>query len=170
MVVGDKCSLEAQEGIMKQKKLKKLVKKVIRAEVWDEPELIKARIRHCAYVVQLSDGHIVFLDKPDVLHKKKAIKNPISFVQRNMKQITDCIDRLEKSLNGQKVCYFHTAYAGMSKDTKLVRYFFTDPQTKEDELLYSVIKEASKEDVECLIAGWQKVEKKFAKKLQKYLK
>lgn len=66
---------------MKQKKLKKLVKKVIRAEVWDEPELIKASIRHCAYVVQLSDGHIVFLDKPDVLHKKKAIKNPISTCQ-----------------------------------------------------------------------------------------
>lgn len=44
MVVGDKCSLEAKEGIMKQKKLKKLVKKVIRAEVWDEPELIKANV------------------------------------------------------------------------------------------------------------------------------
>ena len=104
-----------------------------------------------------------------------ARKNVNYFINENMRQITEKIDCLKEALENKREVYTFVHYSGQPADSELVTYncvrLCDNPEYAPFRWsnLQSV-KKLSSEDIQAIIDGLEEVSKKFAKRLNTYLK
>lgn len=182
-----------------QKKLKEKYMDIICKEVWvDSVQMQEYARKKCEYVVELSNGTIIDIDKPsieknfcfgygmyarstdeevasaDVL-AEHAKTNTEYFIQENMKQITDNIVILKEALVENTEVYTFVRYYGAPDTSKLMGWkcckIWDNPDN--EPLKWSnlrTIRKLGKDDIQCIIDGYEEVGKRFQKRLQAYLK
>lgn len=181
-----------------QKGLKEKFNEIIRTEVWQDEHMQQYSIKESDYIVELSNGNIVSIDKPRIqkdfcfgygayanytdeqLKRAEALadkaRNDVNyFMEQNMQQVTCKIKALKSCLDGNKECYSYVKYAGQPITSDLVAYsvcgIFDNPQHcpyKWDRL--GAVRKLDNSDIEQLILGYEEVLKKFKNRLQTYLK
>lgn len=181
-----------------QKELKEIYMDVIRNEVWEDEHMQKYARKTCAYVVQLSNGNIISIDKPNIEKNfcfgmgwygtytqeqfeqaeeeaENARKNVNYFIDENMRQITDYIDNLKECLEQKMECYTYTHYTGQPDNSILKGYSITNicnnPEYNPGK--WSACRDVEKlrsDDIQAIIEGLEEVEKAFMKRLNTYLK
>lgn len=182
-----------------QKELKEKYMKVICSEVWKKDEKMQEFARkECAYVVELSNGNIISIDKPAIQKDfcfgmgeygrctqeefeeaqdlaKRANEDVSYFINKNMEQITDEIEALKECLENRKECYTMTHYImqpekSILKDYSVVR-ICDNPEYAPSRWSSCVdLKKLDKNDIQIIIDGLEEVGKKFMKRLNTYLK
>lgn len=183
---------------MTQKQLKEKYMDVIKKEVWSDEDMQEYARKECAYVVELSNGNIIAIDKPRIKKDfcfgmgmyatytqeefekaeelaEEARSNVNYFVSHNMEQLTNVVDDLKESLNGSLETYTFVQYCGQPEDTILKGFnivrICNNPEC--NPLRWSRIKAVKKldnEDIEKIIAGYESVIETFQKRLNTYLK
>lgn len=182
-----------------QKKLKEKYLDIICKEVWKNSERMqKYANKKCEYVIELSNGTIIDIDKPsieknfcfgygmyarstdeevasaDVL-AENAKTNTEYFIQENMKQITNNIVILKEALVGNTEVYTFVRYYGAPDTSKLMGWkcckIWDNPDN--EPLKWSnlrTIRKLGNDDIQRIIVGYEEVGKRFRKRLQTYLK
>lgn len=182
-----------------QKELKEKYMKVICSEVWKKDEKMQEFARkECAYVVELSNGNIISIDKPTIQKDfcfgygeygrctqeefeeaqdlaKKANEDVDYFIKKNMEQITNKIEALKKCLENRKECYTMTHYImqpekSILKDYSVVRICDNPEYTPSRWSSCVDLKKLDKNDIQAILDGLEEVGKKFMKRLNTYLK
>ncbi len=182
-----------------QKELKDKYMEVIRKEVWVDSEHMQEFARkECAYVVELSNGNIISLEKPRIQKDfcfemgmygtytqeeferaeglaEKAQTDVNYFIQNNMEQITNKIKYLKECLEKEKECYTFTHYSGQPDKSILKSYNIVricdNPEYCPGR--WSNCKNLEKldnDDIKAIIVGLEEVGKGFMKRLNTYLK
>lgn len=182
-----------------QKELKEKYMNIIKTEVWQDSERMQEYARkECEYVVELSNGNIIDIEKPRIEKNfcfgmgmyatytqeefeaaedlaENARTNVEYFINENMKQITEKIGYLKEALDGKKEVYTYVHYSGQPEDSDLVAYnsvrICDNPEYAPFRWsnLQSV-KKLTNEDIQAIIDGLEEVAKKFMKRLNTYLK
>lgn len=182
-----------------QKELKEKYMKIICSEVWKKDERMQEFARkECAYVVELSNGNIISIDKPAIQKDfcfgmgeygrctqeefeeaqdlaKRANEDVSYFIKKNMEQITNKIEALKKCLENRKECYTMTHYImqpekSILKDYSVVR-ICDNPECEPGRWSSCAdLKKLDKNDIQIIIDGLEEVGKKFMKRLNTYLK
>lgn len=182
-----------------QKELKEKYMNIIKTEVWQDSERMQEYARkQCDYVVELSNGKIIDIEKPRIKKDfcfgmgmyatytqeefeaaedlaENARSNVEYFINENMKQITEKIGYLKEALDGKKEVYTYVHYSGQPEDSDLVAYnsvrICDNPEYAP--LRWSnlqSVKKLTNEDIQAIIDGLEEVAKKFMKRLNTYLK
>lgn len=182
-----------------QKELKEKYMNIIKTEVWqDDFRMQEYSRKECEYVVELSNGNIISLDKPRIqkdfcfgmgmyasytdeeLEEAEALADKARtdvqyFIDQNMKQITDKIKVLKEALEGKRECYTYINYSGQPETSDLMTYtpcrICDNPEfdPRRWQRLHAV-KKLSSDDIQLIIGGLEEVAKKFMKRLNTYLK
>ena len=182
-----------------QKELKEKYMDIIKKEVWESNEhMQKYAMKECAYVVELSNGNIISLDKPRIEKNfcfgmgmyatytdeefkaaeemaEKARTDVNYFISENMKQIREKIDCLNEALENKREVYTCVSYTGQPDDSELVAYSCVRICDNPEYAPYrwanlKAVKKLSNEDIQAIIDGLNEVSKKFMKRLNTYLK
>lgn len=185
--------------MMSQKELKEKYMEIIKKEVWQGDEDMQEYARkECAYVVQLSSGNIISLDKPRIQKNfcfgmgmyatytqeeferaeglaKKARTDADYFIQKNMKQITCAIENLKECLEGKRECYTFTHYTGQPENSILKGYntveIYENPKYCPGRWLnHRDLEKLDNDSIQAIIDGLEEVGKAFMKRLNTYLK
>jgi hypothetical protein len=182
-----------------QKKLKEKYMDIICKEVWANTVRMQEFARKkCEYVVELSNGTIIDIDKPSIETNfcfgygmyarstdeevasaeacaEHAKTNAEYFIQENMKQVTDNIVALQEALVGGKEVYTFIKYCGVPDTSNLMGWkccrIWENPEN--EPLQWSnlrTVRKLEKEDIQRIIDGYEEVGKRFQKRLQTYLK
>lgn len=182
-----------------QKKLKEKYMDIICKEVWANTVRMQEFARKkCEYVVELSNGTIIDIDKPSIETNfcfgygmyarstdeeiasadacaEHAKTNTDYFIKENMKQITDNIAVLQEALAGWKEVYTFIKYCGVPDTSNLMGWkccrIWENPEN--DPWQWSNLRTVRKletEDIQRIIDGYEEVGKRFRKRLQTYLK
>ena len=165
-----------------QKELKDQYKEYV-LKVEHSPSIQKYCIQNCGYLVELSNGKIVVLDKPQIETRfcfgygwcgsdrendedradalyQKATTDPNFFLKENMVRINDEIFRLvDAAHHPDNRCTIRKS------DKPFVRYGIRSWIDLTDE--FEVLRE---DDINKIIAGLEEVKKAFDKRLHTYLK
>lgn len=182
-----------------QKELKEAYMKVIIEEVWiDNRHMQEFARKECAYIVELSNGNIISLKKPEIQKDfcfgmgmygtytqeeferaegmaEKARTSVNYFIQKNMEQVTDEIKYLKECLKREKECYTFTQYSGQP-DKSILKSYNTVRIYDNPEYCFgrwSNCKDIEKLDnnnIQAIIDGLEEVGKAFMKRLNTYLK
>lgn len=177
----------------KQKELKEIYTECLK-DVWDnDNKMIEHCLKTTSYIVELSDGNIIALEKPSI--KKDfcfghgycgvsteedtnrannmvdvAKTNIEYFMDENLKQVQEHIDYIEKSEDKLfETIYIRPKYYSQSKDNKLKELYFYNPYYPSNTCLEEC-DEITKEDIKKVIEGYKIVKEKFTKRLNTYLK
>lgn len=182
-----------------QKELKENYMDIIKKEVWENDERMQEYARkQCEYVVELSNGNIIDIDKPRIETSfcfgmgmyatytqeeferaeklaDNARKNVDYFISENMKQITEKIDCLNEALDNKREVYTFVHYSGQPEDSELVAYNCVRICDNPEFAPYrynnlKAVRKLSNEDIQAIIDGLEEVAKKFIKRLNTYLK
>lgn len=184
---------------MTQKELKEKYMEIIRTEVWKGSERMQdyASKEFC-YAVELANDDICVLDKPRI-HKdfcfgygmygitteeemdgasamaRHAETNADYFMEENLKEINERIERLEDAWMGKCEVYKYANYSGQPHGTKLKTYSIVDSwyNPENDPGRWSRLTDVEKmttEEIDALIQGYKAVKEKFIKRLNTYLK
>lgn len=185
--------------IMKtQKELKEKYMDIIKKEVWSDERMQEFARKQCAYVVELSNGNIIDIDKPRIETSfcfgmgmyatytqeefeaaeelaENARKNVNYFISENMKQITEKIDSLKEALENKKEVYTFIHYIGQPGNSELVAYNCVRICDNPEFAPYRwsnlhAVRKISNDDIQLIIDGLEEVAKKFMKRLNTYLK
>ena len=180
-----------------QKELKEVFKNES-AKVWgNDTRMHKWAMGQAAYIVELSDGDIIEIEKPSIKKGfcfgygmyatatdeefyraeekvEAARKNVDYFINENLAPINGAIEALQKD---HRNVYTFLAYSGMSEGDLLKSYsIFSEWETPEsEEFSYkfnglSDLKKLSSDDIQKIIDGLQEVKQAFIKRLNTYLK
>lgn len=182
-----------------QKELKEAYMKVIREEVWiDDRHMQEFARKECAYVVELSNGNIISLEKPKIQKDfcfgmgmyatytqeeferaeglaEKARTSVNYFIQKNMEQVTDKIKYLKECLKREKECYTFTQYSGQP-DKSILKSYNTVRICDNPEYCFGRwssckdIEKLDNDNIQAIINGLEEVGKVFMKRLNTYLK
>ncbi len=182
-----------------QKELKEKYMEVIRKEVWIDSEHMQEFARkECAYVVELSNGNIISLEKPKIQKDfcfgmgmyatytqeeferaeglaEKARTSVNYFIQKNMEQVTDKIKYLKECLKREKECYTFTQYSGQP-DKSILKSYNTVRICDNPEYCFGRwssckdIEKLDNDNIQAIINGLEEVGKVFMKRLNTYLK
>lgn len=182
-----------------QKELKEKYMNIIKTEVWQNDEHMQEYARkECEYVVELSNGNIIDIDKPRIEKNfcfgmgmyatytqeefeaaeelaDNARKNVDYFISENMKQITDKIYYLKEALENKREVYTFVHYSGQPADSELVTYNCVRICDNPEFAPYrwsnlQAVRKLSDDDIQRIIDGLEEVAKKFMKRLNTYLK
>lgn len=181
-----------------QKELKEKYMDIIKKEVWSDEHMQEFARKQCAYVVELSNGNILDIDKPRIETSfyfgmgmyatytqeefeaaeelaDNARKNVDYFISENMKQITERIDGLKEALANKKEVYTYIHYTGQPDDSDLVDYSCVCISHNPEFEPYrwnslKSVRKLSNEDIQAIIDGLNEVAKTFMKRLNTYLK
>lgn len=182
-----------------QKELKEKYMDIIKKEVWKNDEHMQEYARkECAYVVELSSGNIIDIDKPRIETNfcfgmgmyatytdeeferaeelaDNARKNVDYFISENMKQITEKIDCLKEALENKREVYTFVHYSGQPENSELVAYNCVRICDNPEFAPYrwgnlQAVRKLSNDDIQIIIDGLEEVAKKFMKRLNTYLK
>lgn len=182
-----------------QKELKEKYMNIIKTEVWkDSTRMQEYAKRDCEYVVELTNGNIIEIEKPSIQKDfcfgmgmyatysqeeferaeelaENARKNVNYFINENMKQITEKINCLKEALEEKREVYTFVHYSGQPEASDLVAYncvrVCNNPECEPyrwDRL--KAVRKLSNEDIQLIIDGLEEVSKKFMKRLNTYLK
>ena len=182
-----------------QKELKEKYMNIIKTEVWkDSTRMQEYAKRDCEYVVELTNGNIIEIEKPSIQKDfcfgmgmyatysqeeferaeelaENARKNVNYFINENMKQITEKINCLKEALEEKREVYTFVHYSGQPESSDLVAYncvrVCNNPECEPyrwDRL--KAVRKLSNEDIQLIIDGLEEVSKKFMKRLNTYLK
>ena len=180
-----------------QKELKEIFKNET-AKVWGtDTRMHKWTMGQAAYIVELSDGDIIEIEKPSIKKDfcfgygmyatatdeefyraeekvEAARKNVDYFINENLAPINGAIEALQKD---HRNVYTFLAYLGMNEGDLLKSYsIFSEWETPEsEEFSYkfnglSDLKKLSNDDIQKIIDGLQEVKQAFIKRLNTYLK
>lgn len=182
-----------------QKELKEKYMDIIKREVWKNDEHMQEYARkECTYVVELSNGNIIDIDKPRIKTNfcfgmgmyatytdeeferteelaDNARKNVSYFISENMKQITEKINCLKEALENKREVYTYVHYSGQPENSELVTYNFVRICDNPEYAPYryknlKAVRKLSNDDIQLIIDGLEEVAKKFMKRLNTYLK
>lgn len=182
-----------------QKELKEKYMNIIKTEVWQDSERMQEYARkQCDYVVELSNGKIIDIEKPRIKKDfcfgmgmyatytqeefeaaedlaENARTNVEYFINENMKQITEKIGYLKEALDGKKEVYTYVHYSGQPDNSELVTYSCVGRSDNPEWAPYrwgnlKAVNKLSSDDIQALIDGLEEVGKKFMKRLNTYLK
>ena len=182
-----------------QKELKEKYMNIIKTEVWQDSERMQEYARkQCDYVVELSNGKIIDIEKPRIKKDfcfgmgmyatytqeefeaaedlaENARTNVEYFINENMKQITEKIGYLKEALDGKKEVYTYVHYSGQPDNSELVTYSCVGLSDTPEWAPYrwgnlKAVNKLSSDDIQVLIDGLEEVGKKFMKRLNTYLK
>lgn len=176
-----------------QKELKALYMEIIKAEVWANSLTMQEYAKKkAAYIVELSNGKIVCLDKPSIKKDfcfgygmyarsteeeenaacaacKRAEADISYFKTENLKELNGEIERLQRVLKSNYwEVWAKPAYYGQPEDTKLVCYDILG--------CYDVVlcdkgmQKLERGDIERILDGLYESKKLFEKRLDTYLK
>lgn len=182
-----------------QKELKEMYMEIIKNEIWPNDESMQAYAKKtCAYVVELSDGSIVDLDKPSIKkdfcfgagmyaratdEEMNAAENMADlarnsqeyFKSKNLEEINNRIQTLEMALDGNYEAYSFLHYTGQEKGSKLKSYsvcrLCQNPEYEPG--FWSNCEELQRmgnEDIKRILSGLEEVKKAFEKRINTYLK
>ena len=178
-----------------QKKLFAEYMDIIKKEVWQDEKMQEYARKSTAYVVELTNGDIIALDKPRIETRfcfghgycgrtteedeeraynmaEYAATNQEYFINENIKGLNEQIEQLkDDSLKG----YTFTAYSGQPEKSKLknytlARFCYTPEYNPAYYANLKDLKEITMEDRERIAAGLEKVKADFIKRLNTYLK
>lgn len=183
-----------------QKVLKNRFMEIIRTEVWKGSESMQkyAEKECCYYIVELENGDIYAYEKPRIETSfcfgygmygvtseedmdgasrmaEHARTDKDYFIEENLKDIEDHINRLVKAYDGELEAYKYANYSGQPHGTKLKTYSVasTWENPENDPGRWSRLTDVerlSQEEIKILIQGWYKVAEMFTKRLNTYLK
>lgn len=182
-----------------QKELKEKYMNIIKTEVWQDSERMQEYARkQCDYVVELSNGKIIDIEKPRIKKDfcfgmgmyatytqeefeaaedlaENARTNVEYFINENMKQINEKIGYLKEALDGKKEVYTYVHYSGQPDNSELVTYSCVGLSDNPEWAPYrwgnlKAVNKLSSDDIQALIDGLEEVGKKFMKRLNTYLK
>lgn len=173
---------------MTQKELMEMYMRVIR-EYWSNPRMQEYERKECSYIVDLSNGKIISIDKPRILKDfcfgygmygvcteeeierasklaAIAMTDEKYFISKNMEEINNKIESLKTAY---KVYVYPKYY--MQKDDILVTYYCARSEWDLDMVPDKTkLTEIRKEDIQKIIDGLEIVKQKFEKRLKTYLK
>lgn len=181
-----------------QKELKEKYMDIIKKEIWNDEKMQDYARKNCAYIVELTNGNIICLEKPSIkkdfcfgygcnatytdeeLNRaeelcNKAQNDTAYFIQENMRQLTNEIENLKLCLERKRECYTYINYSGQPANSELVTYsivsIHNNPEYATDrwERLESVRK-LGEDDIKQIIKGLEEVSNLFLKRLNSYLK
>lgn len=182
-----------------QKKLKEKYMDIICKEVWANTVRMQEFARKkCEYVVELSNGTIIDIDKPSIETNfcfgygmyarsideeiasadacaENAKTNADYFIEENMKQLTDNIAVLEEALAGEKEVYTFVRYSGAPDTSSLMGWkvckIWDNPENEPWQWSnLRTVRKLGNDDIQRIIVGYEEVGKRFRKRLQTYLK
>jgi len=170
-----------------QKELKELYRECLQ-DVWDD-HMTNYCMKETAYIVELSDGSIIPIDKPRIQKDfcfgygfygrsdeesekrafdmaAKARTDETYFIEKNLEQVDSKI-KLLQNLDSFNKAYIYPKYNGESEENVLKDYSVINVSsfTNAEEA-----KELQEEDIQKIIAGLEEVRKQFKKRLDTYLK
>lgn len=182
----------------KQKDLKEKYMQIICAEVWKDKDMQEYARKECEYVVELSSGNIICLEKPRIQKDfcfgmgmygtytdddfnraedcaENARTNEDYFLSENLKEITEKINALSECLTGKLECYTYTHYIGQPENSLLKGYTITriadNPEYKPGRWSNMAdVQKIGSEDIQRIINGLEVVKERFEKRLHTYLK
>lgn len=186
---GENAEPKAEQKPDKQKELKDILKECL-ADAWEDEHMREYCLKSTAYIVELSTGDIVTIDKPSIQkdfcfgygfygvsdeESEKHAENMVThsrtnqeyFINENMKQLDDRIEAFKK-LDTVRLAYIVPNYTGQSANNKLKCICFS--RVCENERYIGKYPELTQEDISRLIAGYEEVKKQFRKRLDTYLK
>ena len=180
-----------------QKELKEKYMKEIET-IWPEDSMRNFLRKQCAYVVELSNGNIICLEKPSIkkdfcfgmgwygsytneeFEAAEDLANIAKtkeeyFISENMKPLDNEIAALEKALQGKKECYTYINYTGQPSDSDLMTYesvyIGRNPEYSPERWKgLEALKKLDSCDIQAIIDGLNAVKKQFNKRLNTYLK
>lgn len=178
-----------------QKKLFAEYMDIIKKEVWQDEKMQEYARKSTAYIVELTNGDIIALDKPRIEtsfcfghgycgrtteeDEKRAYNmaeyaatNQDYFIKENIKGLEEKIKDLRDT---RLKAYTYTAYSGQPEKSKLKNYTLASLcYTPEYNPAYYAnlkdLKEITTEDRKRIAAGLEKVKADFVKRLNTYLK
>lgn len=181
-----------------QKELKEKYMDIIKKEVWSDQHMQEYARKECDYVVELSNGNIINIDKPRIEKNfcfgmgmyatytdeeferaeelaDNARKNVNYFINENMKQLTEKIDCLKEALENKREVYTFVHYSGQPENSELVTYNCIRICDNPEYAPYryknlKAVRKLSNDDIQLIIDGLEEVAKKFMKRLNTYLK
>lgn len=182
-----------------QKKLKEKYMDIICKEVWvDSVQMQEYARKKCEYVVELSNGTIIDIDKPSIETNfcfgygmyarstdeeiasadacaENAKTNTDYFIEENMKQITDNIAILKETLTGKTEVYTFVRYDGAPDTSSLMGWkvckIWDNPENEPWQWSnLRTVRKLGNDDIQRIIVGYEEVGKRFRKRLQTYLK
>ena len=182
----------------KQKELKEKYMQIICAEVWKDKDMQEYARKECEYIVELSNGNIVCLEKPRIQKDfcfgmgmygtytdddfnraedcaENARTNEEYFISENLKEITEKINDLSNCIIGKLECYTYTHYIGQPENSLLKGYTITrtadNPEYEPGRWSNMAdIQKIGSEDIQRIIEGLGIVKERFEKRLHTYLK
>lgn len=180
-----------------QKELKEKYNDILK-EVWQDEHMQKYCSKKCDWIIELSDGNMVVVDKPaiqkdfcfgmgmyatytdeemDIAESlaDKARNDVQYFKDCNLQQFTNKIKELNDAKSGKKECYSFVAYSGQSAESPLVSYNVVNIGDNPKYSPYrwdslKAVKRLSDSDLDALIVGLEEATKRFEKRLNTYLK
>jgi len=177
---------------MTQKELKEKYKQFL-VEYWQDEKMIKHCLGEVSYIVELSDGSIIPLEKPklktsfcfgygycgvsdeedfqDAYRMSNHAKtNEDYFRNENLKDINDKLKAIQKDY---VVIYLHNHYISQTNKDLRTYSIFNEWDTKDNNFMLKNLIEPqrlSQEDVSKIIAGLEEVKKLHIKRINTYLK
>lgn len=183
-----------------QKALKSRFMEIIRTEVWKSSTSMQqyAEKECCYHIVELKNGDIYAYERPRIETSfcfgygmnglstdddmdgasrmaQRARTDEDYFIEENLKDIKNYIDRLVKAYNGELEAYKYAHYSGQPHGTKLKTYSVvsTWDNPENDPGRWSCltdVEQLTQYEILTLIQGWYKVAEMFTKRLNTYLK
>lgn len=181
-----------------QKKLKEKYMDIICRDVWASAKMQEFARKKCEYVVELSNGTIIDIDKPSIEKNfcfgygmyarstdeevaradalaERAKTNTEYFIAENMKQVTENIAVLKEALAGDKEVYTFVRYLGAPDTSDLMNWkccrIWDNPENEPWQWSnLKTVRKLENDDIQRIIDGYEEVGKRFRKRLQTYLK
>lgn len=182
-----------------QKELKEKYMDIITRKIWPGNSEMQAYAKKtCAYVVELSSGCIIDIEKPSIKknfcfgagayarateQELDEAENMVSiaetsqdyFKARNLEKLNSHIEELKEAAAGKREVYSYLHYSGQEKGSKLRTY--TVCKISGNPEYYpgywsncQDLEKMSGDDIVRIIAGLEEVRKAFVKRIDTYLK
>ena len=185
---------------MEQKELKAKYMEIICAEVWPQsPEMQEYARKECSYyIAELANGDIYAYDRPSIETNfcygygmygittdeemdgasrmaEHARTHEDYFMEKNLEEILERIDRLKDAKSGRYEAYKYAQYSGQQHGTKLKTYsivrLWDNPQNDPGRWSRMTdVERLTEDEIDALIQGWSVVKDMFIKRLNTYLK
>ena len=173
----------------KQNELKEVYRECLK-DVWSDNKMIDYCMKKVSYIVELSNGDIITIDKPNIQKDfcygygycgitneedenrandmvTVAKSNTDYFMRKNLEQVQGWIDELN-NLDDYNEVHVRSNYYSQSKDNTLKQFYIYCPYSSlhVDNEHYRL----DNSDIEKIIKGYEIVKEEFTKRLNTYLK
>lgn len=173
-----------------QKELKEELKNILENEVWKgSPKMVDYCMKKTAYIVELSDGTLIALEKPRIetrfcfgygyfgISDEKDYENARKlcdlaqnsqeyFINSNLREVDETIEAIKKTDGVFSTMYVGVQYCNCSDECRLKGYVIK----RYDQSARDGYSEISFDDKQKVLQGYEIVRESFIKRLNSYLK